>query len=81
MVDGGVTSLDGCTVMAAVLVMAVIGLSGVGSLEAVTMPEHPEWGALTGMVTLGANGEPEKDQSLCVAICTVALAIPALVGS
>eukprot|EP01050_Picozoa_sp_SAG11_P001297 SAG11_NODE_55_length_19449_cov_28.630135_6_plen_246_part_00 len=39
---------------------AVLGLSGVGSrlaLEAVTVPEHPEWGALTGTLTAAADGE------------------------
>jgi hypothetical protein len=37
------------------------GLSGAGSrlsLEAVTVVERPEWGALTGTVTAGADGEP-----------------------
>ena len=41
--------------------MALAGLSGAGSrlvLESVTVPEHPEWGALTGTVTARAEGEP-----------------------
>ena len=44
----------------AALRTAVLGLSGAGSrlvLEAVTVPEHPEWGAQTGTVTAGAEGE------------------------
>eukprot|EP01052_Picozoa_sp_SAG31_P033259 SAG31_NODE_3734_length_3939_cov_1.703906_6_plen_190_part_00 len=40
---------------------ALAGLSGVGSrlaLQAVTVLEHPELGALTGTITAGADGEP-----------------------
>eukprot|EP01051_Picozoa_sp_SAG22_P014172 SAG22_NODE_1682_length_3817_cov_8.486283_1_plen_190_part_00 len=51
---GGSLSLASLALLASALAAALAGLSGAGSrlvLEAVTVPERPEWGALTGTVT------------------------------
>ena len=58
--SGGSLSLARLALPYAVFGMAVAGLSGAGSrlvLEAVTVPENPEWGAQTGTVTAGTAGE------------------------
>ena len=61
---GGSLSLAGLALPAAALGAAVAGLAGAGStlvFAAVTVPEHPEWGALTGTVTAAADGPPVLD--------------------
>eukprot|EP01051_Picozoa_sp_SAG22_P007245 SAG22_NODE_503_length_9694_cov_13.573736_1_plen_228_part_00 len=63
MTGGGSLSLANLALPVRALATAQAGLSGAGSrlvLEAVTVVEHPEWGALTG-TTMKANGELEYD--------------------
>ena len=57
-------SLASMAVPAAVLAAAQAQLSGAGStlrLAAVTVPESPDWGALTGTMTVGADGSRATD--------------------
>ena len=62
--DSGSLSLASMAVSAMVLGAAQVQLSGTGStlrLVVVTVVEYPEWGALTGMETVGANGSKIVD--------------------
>ena len=61
---GGSLSLAGLALPLAALTTALVGLAGAGStlvFAAVSVPEHPEWGALTGTVTAAADGPPVFD--------------------
>eukprot|EP01046_Picozoa_sp_COSAG06_P004741 COSAG06_NODE_203_length_20332_cov_14.679978_9_plen_222_part_00 len=61
---GGSLSLASMAVPAAVLAAAQNQLSGAGStlrLAAVTVPESPDWGELTGTMTVGADGSKATD--------------------
>ena len=63
-IGGGSLSLAGLALPAAALYTALVGLAGAGStlvFAAVTVPEHPEWGALAGTVTAAADGPPVLD--------------------
>eukprot|EP01050_Picozoa_sp_SAG11_P040423 SAG11_NODE_17564_length_514_cov_2.985542_1_plen_94_part_10 len=56
---GGALSLARLALPQAAFGTALGGLSGAGSrlaLQTVTVPEHPEWGALTGTITPVAEG-------------------------
>lgn len=58
---GGTLSLTRLALPQAAFYTALGGLSGAGSrlaLQAVTVAEHPEWGALAGTITVGVEGEP-----------------------
>eukprot|EP01051_Picozoa_sp_SAG22_P003500 SAG22_NODE_172_length_16609_cov_14.370806_2_plen_2010_part_00 len=61
MTGGGSLSLGNLALPAQALVTALVGLAGARSwlaLDAVTVVERPDWGALTGTVTWAGDREP-----------------------
>ena len=76
---GGSLSLAALALPAAALATAEAGLAGAGStlvFAAVTVPEHPEWGALTGTVTAAADGPLVLDPPGFIPLIFVVLSGP-----